>query len=90
MSVGVLEPTNVEVVSASSNFLACEAAEAPFFALIDAFTGTVTFAAIARFKRSKVLVCQGCAFAECWHVGPQIVDPDFLSIPRVSRTTGKK
>jgi hypothetical protein len=33
-----------------------------------------------------MLMRQQCAFAECWHVGPQVVDPDFLGIPRVSCT----
>src|SRR5262245_26578189 len=90
MGAVVLEPTDVEVVATPGNLLACKAAGAAFFALINAFTSAIAFAAVARFEVSKVLMRQRCAFAERWHVGPQIIDPDFLCIPRVSRTPCKK
>jgi hypothetical protein len=70
MGIVVLEPTNVEIITTFGNLRACEAAEAPCFALVDALTDTVTFTAVARFKCGKVCVRQRRAFAERWHVGP--------------------
>src|SRR5215475_15990086 len=43
VSILVLEPTNVEVVATFGNLLACKAAEAPFFALLDTLTSAVVF-----------------------------------------------
>src|SRR5690606_41553530 len=59
----VFEPADVEVVAAFGNCLACELAEAAFFALVFAFGFAVGVGAETLFEVAEVGFGERCAFA---------------------------